>query len=203
MLFKLAPAKSQDHFANETAAQRFDHRVIAQKYRQRKRPHPKTNVRIADLERFIVDRYGPTLPNDDAGTDDALIMLHHLAHRADPERRMRAWLRERAPSFSKPLINRLITKAMRKPLKWKADKLAKVIGLDYATRTRLGITTIGAIDFGKTKRETRRMEQDAARHRELRAAAGATPHAMSEARRSHGWRSGSVTAHITAASGRT
>jgi hypothetical protein len=179
MRFSTAHSTPQYQFANETSTQRAKHREIAHRYRQRKRLHPKTNVRIAELGRFLVDRYGPELPNDDAGAEDALLMLHHLAHRANPEQRMRYWLQQRAPSFSKGLANRLITKTMRQPLKFKADTLAKLLRLDAATRQRLGITTIGAIDCKKAKRKTRRRKIAATRERERRAKAGAKPHAAS------------------------
>ena len=182
MIDRPTSRQTQDAFANETSAQRFDHRVISQKYRRREKLHPNHNVRIRDLERFILDRYGSTLPNDDAGAEDALTMLHHLAHRRDPERRMRIWLRDHAPEFSEGLTCHLIGKAMRRPLKWKADKLGALLGLTDATRERLGITTIGAIDCTKAERETRRKEEDAARHRELREKAGAKPQTSSAAR---------------------
>jgi hypothetical protein len=168
-------------FADESQHQRGQHHEIARRYRRPKRGAPggpKTNVRISDLDRLLTHRYGEVLPDDDAGAEDALFMLHHLAHLADPERRMRAWLRQRAPSFSKGLVDRLIAKVMRKPMKWKAPKLGQLLRLTNAERELLNITTIRPIDVSIFKR---RKKKDAERHATLRLEAGAKPHAMSEA----------------------
>ncbi|MFY9958917.1 hypothetical protein [Bradyrhizobium sp.] len=62
--------------------------------------------------------------------------------------------------------------------RWKADALARELGLDDATRTRLNIKTIGALDCGKTKRMTRRHRKRIAADRARRARAGASPHAQ-------------------------
>jgi hypothetical protein len=69
--------------------------------------------------------------------------------------RISAWVRRWAPWHSDDETVALIYQVAPKPLKWTADKLAERLGLDYATRTRLGITTIGAVDCKKAKaRET-------------------------------------------------
>jgi hypothetical protein len=171
-------------FAGETPKQRAKHLEIELQDRRarRKRRHPKNNVRICELERVLADRYGPVLPDDDAGRDDLIVLLHHLAHRDMPDRRMRVAVRRWVPWLNDHKTEKLIAKVMRKPLKWRADPLAKRIGLDDATRTRLDIHAIGATDFGKAKRIKRRKKRDAARHRALRAEAGAAPHATSAAR---------------------
>ena len=174
-------------FANETAEQRFDHRIIALKHRlalrwRRKRHDPKTYIRIRELECFFADRYGAVLPDDDAGIDDIFVMANHLAHLDAPDQRIMAWLRRWAPWHCDDRTAALILVVTPKPLKWRADKLAHRLGLDYATRTRLGITTIGAIDCGKVKRASLRRKRAAARERARRAKTGAAPHATSEAR---------------------
>jgi hypothetical protein len=122
------------------------------------------------------------LPDDDAGIDDIFLMAHHLAHLDNPQQRIRAWLRLRAPWHGDVRTEELIRKVMWKPLKWTADKLGQRLRLTDADRSRLDITTIGGFDCLKAKRKTRRKHKDAARHRKLRAKDGAKPHAMSEAR---------------------
>jgi hypothetical protein len=168
-------------FSDETPAQRAKHREIAQEYerKRRKQRGPKTYRRICELEIIFVDRYGAVLPDDDAGLDDIFVMANHLAHLDAPDRRITAWVRDWAPWYGEERTAELIKAVLRKPLKWTADKLAQRLGLDYAARTRLGITTIGATDCMKAKREKRRRQQDAARHKALRAKAGARPHAHS------------------------
>ena len=175
-------------FADETPGQRLRHREIAWRDRQRKRRrsprgNPTTYIRIRELERIFVDRYGSTLPNDDAGLDDIFVMANHLAHLDEPDCRITAWLRRWAPWFGDDRTAALIRAAVTsKPLKWRADKLAQRLGLNHATRTRLGITTIGATDCGKAKRAALRRKRNNAAKRASRARAGATSHATSAAR---------------------
>jgi hypothetical protein len=176
---------SQASFADETPAQRLLHREVAWRDRQRKlkrSPRPKLFFRIRDLERFFADRYGPVLPNDDAGRDDIFVFANHLAHLNKPDQRIRAWLRRWAPWYGDDRTDALVREVMAKPQKWRADALAKRIGLDDATRTRLKITTIGATDCGKAKRAALRTERNNAAKRARRAEAGAASHAASAAR---------------------
>jgi hypothetical protein len=176
-----AIASSAEKFSGETPAQQARHREIAieQRRRQRKPSSPKKNVRICDLERIYADRYGPVLPDDDAGRDDLFVMANHLAHLDAPDRRISAFVRRCAPWHGDDNTAELIEAVIAKPLKWRADKLAQRLGLDYATRTRLGITTIGAIDCKKAKRGRLRGKRAATREMERRAKAGAKPHALS------------------------
>jgi hypothetical protein len=180
--------RSEKFFANETAEQRCKHHEIDWRYRQqrKRRHHPKVYVRIRELERAFADRYGPELPDDDAGRDDIFVMANHLAHLNAPDKRIRAWVRRWAPWHDDARTEALIAKVLSKPLKWTADALAKRIGLDDDTRTRLRITTIGAIDCGKAKREARRRKRKNAARRASRLKAGAAPHAKS-ARRTKPW----------------
>jgi hypothetical protein len=175
---------SRSNYSNETAEQQAQHREIALEHarRRRKRGSPKKNVRIRELERVFADRYGAVLPDDDSGLDDIFTMAHHLAHLDAPDRRISAWVRRWAPWHGDDKTAALIEAVLRKPLKWTADRLAQRLGLDYATRTRLAITTIGAVDCKKAKRVKLRRKRDAARQKARRAKAGAAPHAMSAAR---------------------
>jgi hypothetical protein len=174
-------------FRNETPEQRFDHRIIAHKYRvagdrRSRRADPKTYIRIRELERLFFDRYGAMLPNDDAGLDDIFVMANHLAQLAEPDQRITAWLRRWAPWYGEDSTVALIRSVTPTPIKWRADVLARQLGLDYATRTRLRITTIGAIDCGKAKRAALRRERNNAAKRASRAKGGAASHATCAAR---------------------
>jgi hypothetical protein len=173
---------SLEKYADETPKQRADHREIDRRYRKKKRRGPKTYRRICELEIVFVDQYGAVLPDDDAGTDSVFVMANHLAHLDKPGQRIKAFVQRRAPWYGQRRTAKLIKTVLRKPLKWTADKLAQRIGLDYATRTRLGITTIGATDCGKTKRTNLRRKRNNDMKRLKRAQAGATPRALSEAR---------------------
>ena len=70
------------------------HAEIARRY-DRKRDVEKVSVgalRVTQLQRLFVDRYGRQLPDDDAGKDDAFVMAHALAWRPNAQRRIPAWL---------------------------------------------------------------------------------------------------------------
>ena len=122
------------------------------------------------------------LPDDDAGLDDIFVIANHLAHLAEPDQRIRAWLRRWAPWHGEDRTVALIRAVTSTPLKWRADVLARRLGLDYATRMRLRITTIGAIDCGKVKRAALRRKRNNAAKRASRAKGGAASHATSAAR---------------------
>jgi hypothetical protein len=117
-------------------------------------------IRCAELERLFMARYGSsTLPDDDAGRDDALLMAHHLAHRpGEPSQRIAAWLGS-AASWMNCAEREDIAAVIAKPLRWRADKLAARLGLTDVERQRLKIRTIGAVDLGKAARATRRAER--------------------------------------------
>ena len=65
------------------------------------------------------------------------------------------------------------------PYCWKADRLAKYLGLTYQQRTILKITTIGACDFPKRRRAQLRMHKDRMAKWRKRRAAGMRPQSES------------------------
>jgi hypothetical protein len=156
------------------------HAEIALRYKPQQRERPSmAALRVADLRRLFVARYGHFLPDDDAGREDARIMAHCLArHPVDPRRRIAAWLELWAPWMISAEAGTLITTVMAKPLRWRADKLlAARLNLTEAERQRLGITTIGAIDLPKAERTKRRKHEARLRdQRRRRARGGKTRH---------------------------
>jgi hypothetical protein len=160
------------------------HREIARHYARprRKRSRPGiVSLILGDLQIFFDDKYGATFPDDDAGRDDLVVLLHYVAQLGDA-RTTTACAAHRCPWIKAEEYTAMIAGIERAPLRWRADALASEIGLDNRTRTRLGITTIGAIDFGKAKRIKRRRKLNTADKRARRAAAGATSHAASAER---------------------
>jgi hypothetical protein len=129
---------------------------------------PMTTLRIAEFSRFLTHKYGETLPNDDAGRDDAFVMANLLARTRGGDRSIPRWLALRAPWMTIAEITDITATAMRLQLKWTADKLARRIGLDFATRTRLRIKTIGSTDVDKEQRRAIRLQKDRDRKRERR-----------------------------------
>jgi hypothetical protein len=172
---------SREKYPDDTPAQRAKRAEIKLRYQRNRKEQgsAKMYVRFSDLEKIFRDRHGAQLPDDAVGRDCLFIMANHLAHRNDPVGRILTWVELWAPWCDDDETEALIGQAMRRRMKWRADPLAVRLGLDYATRTRLGITTIGATDCKKYKRESIRRKRDAAATRARRAKAGAKPHALS------------------------
>jgi hypothetical protein len=153
---------------------------IARRYRRKRcnRPVSMAALRIAELRRLFKARYRDVLPDDDAGRDEALVMAHHLAHRAgDPRRRITGWLELQAPWMTPAEIAALISTVLAKPLRWRADKLAARLNLTEAERRRLRITTIGAVDRTKAERIADRKRRKRLIERARRRARGVRPRA--------------------------
>jgi hypothetical protein len=168
----------------ESPAQIAKHREIARHYTRPRRKRDRPNIvslTLGDLQTFYSDRYGDTFPDDDAGREDLTVLLRYIAQLGDP-RAMAACAAYRCPWLSEAEYTAMIDGIERRPRRWRADSLAREIGLNRATRTRLAITTIGAIDFCKANRTKRRRKNNNAGKLAVRAAAGAKPHAMSAER---------------------
>lgn len=162
------------------------HNEIARRYEsgrsQKRGQFSITAVRIAELKRLFASRYGRTLPDDDSGRDDAFVMSNHLALRPDAERRIQLWLDLWAPWMGENEVRSLTARVVAKPIRWRADKLARRLNLHELERQSLGITTIGAVDVDKETRLTRRKERARLREQRRRRAQGAQERAEYEAR---------------------
>jgi hypothetical protein len=140
-------------------------------------------LRICELNRLFFTRYrGRRLPNDDDGRDNIFIMVNHLVMLADPQLRTRDWFRQWAPWFSEREAESLIERTIIRPIKWKADTLAKRLNLADAERSKLAIKTIGAIDCTKAQRASKRRQQKRLAKEAKRRAAGAKAQSRSASR---------------------
>jgi hypothetical protein len=181
----------QDHNAFNIAtddpiarAKRAKHQEIAVRYawdakqkRRNRRASVKEHVRLHELERLFFDRYGgQCLPDDDAGLGDFYVAAQHIAQTyGNPDEHIAAWAALWAPWLREVDLANMIHKVKTYPRKWKADTLAWELGLRMETRTRLGITTIGAIDCNKEQREEVQRQAGKERERARRRKAGAIP----------------------------
>jgi hypothetical protein len=147
----------------------------ARRKRRRGRGGWPLAVRLAELERFLIDRWGPTLPDDDAGNEDAFVMASQLANLADAETRVAGWLAARAPWMSITSRQALTARVIAKPLRWSSGALARRLNLTAEERDRLKITTIGAVDQTPEERVALRKERKRQRERDRRRSAGAIP----------------------------
>jgi len=92
------------------------------------------------------------------------------------------WLRRCAPWLDEIAIERLTATAIARPIRWRADSLAKRLNLTSEERDRLKIRTIGAIDLDKQQRKDRRRAHDRQAKEAKRRAASARPQALSTSR---------------------
>ncbi|MBH5372946.1 hypothetical protein [Bradyrhizobium glycinis] len=133
-------------------------------------------LRLRELERLWAVRYGGVLPNDDAGADDLWIAAQLIRHRqGDISEKVVAWARVWAPWCSAHEAVALAAHVVSHPYNFSADTLAEKIGLTYAERQSLGITTIGAMDVDPAERERLRRARYNANRKQKRRDNGAVP----------------------------
>ena len=139
------------------------------RHRSRASPCQLASLRLHDLARLFRARYGIELPNDDAGRDDMMVAVNHLASLAHPKKRINDWLDLWCPWLSRSESATIIAKAIVHQQHWTADQLAWRFNLLDEDRTYLGITTIGAVDCNKQQRIKRRKERQKANAKAWRA----------------------------------
>jgi hypothetical protein len=153
------------------------HHEIAVRYGHGRKKPSITALRQAEIDRELSDRYGAlVLPDDDSARDDIELMLHHLARRAgEPGRRIAEWLGLRAPWFAGIERAIMVERVLAQPLKFKADTLAKRLGLTAERRARLKIRTIGAIDQTAAERKAASKQRKLEAKRNRRRTEGVKP----------------------------
>jgi hypothetical protein len=132
-------------------------------------------IRLGQVGKLLLDRYGAELPDDDAGTEDLRILLHVKAHCYAPQRREQALCGEiglRAPWLATREAAQIAAEIAARPMKLKANTLGRMLNLDWMTRERLRLWQIGAVDEDAEARKRRRRQRDAERKRHQRRAEG-------------------------------
>jgi hypothetical protein len=112
------------------------------------------------------------------------VAAHHIAHLGgEVEKKIVAWVNLWLPDMPQHKEARWPRKVKAKPLLWRTDTLAWRLRLTMAERTRLGITTIGALNMSTGRQaERRRRRRYAERERRARTGVSSTNVA---ARRAH------------------
>src|SRR4029078_4481976 len=119
------------------------------------------------LERIFTSRYGPILPDDDAGRGDLCIAFHHIAHQiGDVVGKMVRGSRRWAPWRPATEARGIAKDIAESPRPWKAATLAWALRLTYDERQRLGIKNIGAIEMTKAESERLREQRKVEAKRE-------------------------------------
>jgi hypothetical protein len=123
-------------------------------------------VRLGQVGRLLLHRYGPVLPDDDAGAEDLRILLHVKAVCYAPPRRYQALLNEielKAPWLTGRKARQTAAEIASNPMKLKADTLGSMLNHDWMTRERLRLWQIGAVDAPADYLKQRRRQRDAER----------------------------------------
>lgn len=150
---------------------------IKQRYERHSKVGKRTRslaaIRLAELTRWYNDTHGAgcELEPGAEAVRIAEYFVHHIAVLANAERRITQWLAFYAPSIPPQEQERLIGNAMGKPIHWSADKLGWKIKLTDEQRTRLKITSIGAVGISKEQRAIIRKQkaaERAKRHRDAK-----------------------------------
>src|SRR5690242_7932129 len=106
----------------------------------RRRGKPSLMIlRIAELRRLFVQRYGPDgLPDDDAGRGDLRVLLEHQARLpADAAWRLTSTIERWAPWMSRDSARVLVDEVVTTPRKWTAQALGEELGLRSTERQAL------------------------------------------------------------------
>lgn len=140
--------------------------------RHRYRPARSTLIN-AHVRRVLVYRYGRELPDDDAGRADLFVALQALAATGTGEPNVRLQMEAMAPWMKEPEATALMSRVYAKLLRYRADTLARALGVTDELRTELRIWTIGSTDVTAAERRARRNARKSARRRTNRRAAGA------------------------------
>jgi hypothetical protein len=128
---------------------------------QRTRCHPLSFIRLRELERVFRSRYGPTLPDDDAGRDDLILAAHHIAQRGgDVVKHIACWASLWAPWIPQCEAKALAEYVAVRPLRFKAATLGFRLGLMDSERTALRIKTIRALGVTDEMMAERRRRAD-------------------------------------------
>jgi hypothetical protein len=132
-------------------------------------------VRLGDLRRYIRDRYGPVLPDDDAGREDLFELLLPISIGPTPARIMANVIAVQAPWISEAEARGLTERILAMPERDRRPtpaELGKRLNLHNAERERLRLWTIRPADMSKVQMVEHRKAKQRARMQRRRRAAG-------------------------------
>jgi hypothetical protein len=132
-------------------------------------------VRLNDHTRYLRNRYGYELPDDDAGRDDLYELLLVISLGEGADRKMRNAIGLWAPWMSGEEANGIIGLINRTPdhlRKRTKHELGQIWGLTYEERQRLGIRTVAPCDLTEEEFQQRRKARKSFLQLKRRLAAG-------------------------------
>lgn len=126
---------------------------------------------FGELKRIYRSRYGPTLPDDDAGRDDLELLLLHVAECRE-RRAIEIW----APWMLEPeTALTLATLPARRP---STVEISERLRLTNAEREAYGCRILPPVDMTEAELEEQRKAKKRVRQAERRRNAGAVPRAV-------------------------
>jgi hypothetical protein len=136
------------------------------------KPEMLRRIRLGDIKRLLLHRYGPTLPDDDVGRDDLFELLLCTSLRPDSAIRiMRNVIEVYAPWMTEQEAEAMIQQVERIPpelRRRKAEYLGERFRLINDERERLAIRTIRPCDL--TDEEVKKRRKARKRQRQRREA---------------------------------
>ena len=135
-------------------------------------------MRLGDLQKVLRWRYGPTLPDDDAGRDDLRLLLQTISMGQGDWTKLKNAIEIWAPWMNAGEALQLIDEVNRTPdylRKPKARPLGEKLRLLNSERIRLGLRTIAPIDMTDEQLEEQRRNRKRAREQHRRRAKGSKP----------------------------
>lgn len=137
-----------------------------------RRPNKIVPIRLKEVDRIAVHRFGHSYPEDERGRLFIRVWLAHAANLAhDATKRMDNFLDLRARWMSRAERSAAKEQAFRELETWSAADLGGILALNMAERTRLRIGSIAPIDCDAEERaqRSRQLHRDRERDRRKRA----------------------------------
>ena len=131
-------------------------------------------LRLGELKRILLRRYGRELPEDDAGRADLELLLDVVSFARNPRSQMKNIIEIWAPWMDTAESYELVENVLRKPAhlrKIKKGDLGERLNLTFLERQALGIRTIAPADLTPEEFTERRKELRGLKRRERRARA--------------------------------
>jgi hypothetical protein len=136
-------------------------------------------LRLGDIRKVLRDRYGPILPDDDAGREELLELLRPTSlHPNDPTIKMTNVIETMAPWMGKQETMELLDRMNRMPVyerKPSAKEIGRRLNVPNCRREALRLKTIAPADLDETELAERRKLRRRARDRERRRKKGVRP----------------------------
>src|SRR5262245_5719940 len=126
-------------------------------------------LRLGELKRVLLRRYGHELPDDDAGRADLELLLDVVSFARERRRRMKNIIETWAPWMDTAEAYELVENVLRKRAyerKIKKDELGAALNLTFLERQALVIRTIAPADLTPEEFEEKRKDRRRAKQRE-------------------------------------